>query len=84
LDQLKARIRGLEADLANKDNLFKMALDSKDKEIERLAAQNDDLIADLKNARDDLKKLRADLTASFQKIIDELKLRIKELEDLLK
>jgi len=38
LDQLKARIRGLETDLVNKDNLFKMALDSKDNEIQRTAA----------------------------------------------
>lgn len=61
-----------------------MALDNKDQEVKRLAAQNADLIADLKNARDDLKKLRAELTAQFQKIIDELKLKIKQLEDLLR
>lgn len=54
-----------------------MALDSKDTELQRAAAQNEELNTDLKKAREELRKLRAELTLSFQMTIEELKLKIK-------
>lgn len=84
-EEYQPRVRNLENDLANKDQLYKVTLKGKDDEIRNLSAANDQLAAQLKNAkaeRDEaLKNQKAELNALHKQALSPYEQRIRQLED---